>query len=226
MSSGKSWADFMRLADRFQNEPTLENYLVLRRTFGGGDIESLHLMRPDPLSSIEDELRQYGMDPAVFSDALDGDEFQIDELCLQIMERLVDRQTRERSGEAHVQTTGQAIPNSLIDYLIMTMLEACEAHDLAPRTALVILIRERLGGQNPDRHKQNLIDKNRKQAILMAASQLSQGKEISIRQIAKKMHLEASTVSRWFKAGELEMEANRMRAWFKKPNDLKSKSRP
>jgi hypothetical protein len=221
MTSEKLWRDFMKLAERFEAEPTLENYLLLRRTFPGGNVESLHFLSPDPHSSVEGELRQYGIEPFIFSDALDGNEHQIDELCLKLMERLVERQARERAGETHLQTTGQAIPDSLIDYLVITMLEATENHDLRLEPALVILIRERLGGSNLARHKQNLIDKNRKQAILLAASQLAQGKEISIRQIASKLDLEASTVSRWFKPGELEQEAIRVRGWFKEPSALK-----
>lgn len=225
VSSGKSWADFMRLADQFKAEPTLENYLVHRRAFGGSGVDSAHLIATDPISSIESELRQYDIDPSIFSDVLDGNDHQIDELCLRLMEKLVERQALEESGKSHVQTTGKAIPDSLIDYLAISMLEACEAHDLSPPPALVVLIRERLGGPNPARHKQNLIDKNRKQAIWMAAQRRLSGKSISVRQIAKKMGLEASTVSRWFKLGELEHEAERMRKWFKKPNDLVRKAK-
>ena len=77
------------------------------------------------------------------------------------------------------------------------MLEACEAHYVSTPSALVVLVRERLGRPNPARHKQNIIDQNRKTAIRMAAQILSNGEKISIRKIAKAMGLEASTVSRW-----------------------------
>lgn len=226
MSSEKSFSDFMKLADKFEAEPILENYLVLRRGFGGTGVELSYFLIPDPLSSVEDELRQHGIDPAIFSDALDGNDYQIDELCLQLMERLVERQTRERAGHTHIQTTGLAIPDSLIDYLVISMLEASEVHGLAPGPALVILIREKLGGPNPGRHKQNLIDKNRKHAIWIAAHHRLGGRTISVRQIAEKMGLEASTVSRWFKPGELKQEAERMCRWFKKPGDLVQKLKP
>ena len=226
MSSGKSWADFMRLADQFKAEPTLANYLVLRRTFGSSGVDSAHLTTDDPIPSIEGELRQLDIDPAIFSDVLDGNDHQIDELCLRLMEKLVERDVLEASGKSHVQTTGQAIPDSLIDFLAISMLEACEAHDLSPPPALVVLFRERLGGPNPARHKQNMIDQNRKIAIWMAAQILSNGEKTSIRKIAKAMGLEASTVSRWFKKGELEQEAKRVRGWFKKPSELKQKITP
>ena len=226
MSSGKSWADFVRQADQFKAEPTLENYLVFRRTFGSSGVESAHLSTDDPVPSIENELRQHDIDPAIFSDALDGNDHQIDELCLRLMEKLVERHALVTSGKSHVQTTWQAIPDSLIDYLAISMLEACEAHDLSPPPALVVLLRDRLGGPNPARRKQNMIDQNRTVAIWMAAQILSNGEKTSIRKIAKAMGLEASTVSRWFKKGELEQEAKRVRGWFKKPSELKRKIKP
>ena len=226
MSSGKSWADFVRLADQFKDEPTLENYLIHRRAFGGSGVDSAHLITNDPISSIESELHQYNLDPAIVSDVLDGNDHQIDALCLRLMEKLVERQALEVSGKSHVQTTGKAIPDSLIDYLAISMLEACEAHDLAPPSSLVVLIRERLGGPNPARHRQNMIDQNRKKAIWIAAQIFSSGEKMSIRKIAKAMDLEASTVSRWFKKGELEQEVKRVQGWFKKPNELKQKIKP
>ena len=67
MSSGKSWADFVRQADQFKAEPTLENYLVFRRTFGSSGVESAHLSTDDPVPSIENELRQHDIDPAIYA---------------------------------------------------------------------------------------------------------------------------------------------------------------
>lgn len=71
-----------------------------------------------------------------------------------------------------------------------------------------------------------MIDQNRKKAIWIAAQIFSSGEKMSIRKIAKAMDLEASTVSRWFKKGELEQEVKRMRGWFKKPSELSRKIKP
>ena len=92
----------MRLADQFKAEPTLENYLLHRRSLGGSGVDSAHLTTDDPILSIESELRQYDINPAIFSDVLDGNDHKIDELCLRLIEKLVERRALQvfRAGLA------------------------------------------------------------------------------------------------------------------------------
>ncbi|MGH6819644.1 MAG: hypothetical protein ACREDU_02145, partial [Methylocella sp.] len=113
----------------------------------------------------------------------------------------------------------------LIDYVLVAMLESCDQHGLPPPPSLVVLVRERLGGANVARHKQSLIDQRRVRAVWLAHQALASGDQISMRQIAKTIGVEASTVSRWFGRGELRREAEKIQKWFLKPNELTRKTK-
>jgi len=213
----KGLAEFERLKANYDENPTLENYLLIRSTFPGAQPSPARFGGFDPFQSIREELEQHGITPSPFLGALDGVEEDIDAVTLTIIKRLSERRALEKSGQTHIQSLKNGIPDTLINYLIVTLLEACVEHDSLLPASLLILIREQLGGPNPARHKQYLIDEKKKQAAWIAA-QLTPGSEkASVREIARILSVEPSTVSRWFADGELMKLANEIRENFKKP---------
>ena len=100
-----------------------------------------------------------------------------------------------------------AISDSLVDFLIVAMLETME-ESVPP--SLVVLIRNRLCGENPDRRKEQLVMQRRSDAVALAALTFPSGK-VSLRKIAKLMHVQTSTLSRAFPDGSFQKEVDKFR---------------
>ena len=93
------WIEFQRLIGLFDEEPSIENYVALRRSFPGGDTEIYQLAEVDPrqAEAFELDLERARLTHTIVRGALSGDDRDIDELCLQLMERLIER--RRPGGE-------------------------------------------------------------------------------------------------------------------------------
>jgi hypothetical protein len=195
---------YMSLVDAYEKAPTMANYVRLKRT--GGPAVIGRFADFDPLT-IEAELRRYGIDPLMVCSALEGDEREIEKLSVRLMECLIERDQIEKEGHTHVQGRQIAISDSLVDFLTVAMLEAVAEEN---HTAMVVLIRERLCGQNPDYYKDFLVFTKQRKAVALAALRFPTGK-ISVRKVAKLMNVEPSTVSRWFPAGALQEQVDKFR---------------
>ena len=79
--------------------PTLENFLRLRRADPDCEIEVSVVGGIDQLFFMEKELRHYGFDPEFVASTMDADQAAISELSLQIAEKLVAAQELEKGGE-------------------------------------------------------------------------------------------------------------------------------
>jgi hypothetical protein len=202
---------------RVQESPSLSGYLALRSKYQSGDLATDHLLIFETYFSIESELNAIGLDLMTMAGVFDGDDKDIDAMALAVMRALVARHEIEASGETHVQRRQRGIQDSLVNYLIMIGLQACNANDICVPSSLVFLITERLGGFTPAHHVKFKISEKKKTAIWMAAQLYGDGEAISVRRIAREMNVEPSTVSRWFKPGELEKEAATVRGWFQNP---------
>src|ERR1700737_597029 len=90
---------------RFDEDPSLENYVALRRS-GGLDTQIHRFVQVDPLQirTLRADLERSQISPALVIGALGGHERDIDELCLQLMERLIERRRLERKGETQLQS--------------------------------------------------------------------------------------------------------------------------
>jgi hypothetical protein len=196
-----------KLIQNYQQRPALSEYIKLRRTAGFTVIDSNRFFDFDVMLRLDGELRKYSINPRVVAKVLDGDDQMIDELCLQVMESLESRRSLELEGRKHVQARKEAIPDSLVDFLIVFAMEACEQHTLAIPPSLVILVRERLGGSNPARYEDFLVSQKRQGAIQLAINDIEKGGKVSIRRVAKILGVQPSTVKRWFPESSLEIAA-------------------
>jgi hypothetical protein len=195
------------LAENYQLRPKLSEYINLRRTAGFSVIDSNRFFNLDLMLLLDGELKKYQIDPLVVAKVLDGNDLMVDELCLQVMESIESRRSLEHKGRKHVQARKEGIPDSLVDFLIVFALEACEQNGLVVPPSLVVLVRERLGGSNPARYEGFLASQKRQCAIQLAINDIKNGKKVSTRKVAKIMKVQPSTVKRWFPNSSLEEEA-------------------
>ena len=93
-----TFAKFNELLEKFRQIPTLANYIRLRRTSGISATDSYRFFSLDIMLPLEGELRKYKIDRRVVAKVLDGNDLMIDELCLQIMERIEARRMLESKG--------------------------------------------------------------------------------------------------------------------------------
>lgn len=195
-------SQLLELQDRFDEDPSIENYVALRRFAPGCDMEIDQFARIDPLRSLAADLKKFGLDPVLVCGVLDGDDREMDKLCLQLLERLIERKQLVAERVTHLQSRGKGISDALIDHLIVVMLEAMQQHGVDPRPSFVLLVRERLGGANTDIFKSHKKRESQDQAIFYGFQLRRRGAQPTICRVADKLGVQPSTVSRWFPDGD------------------------
>ncbi len=218
-------SQFFQLVKRFDEDPSIENYVALRRFAPHGDTEIYRFAGVDPLCSLEPDLKKFGLDPVLVCGVLDGDDREMDELCLQLLERLIERKRLVAERMTHLQSRGKGISDALIDHLIVVMLEAMQQYGVDPKPSLVLLIRERLGGANTDILKSHKKRESQDLAIFHGFQLRRRGARPTIRRVADIMGVQPSTVSRWFPDGDfLERVEEFSRPFEKIKHKLRSKT--
>src|SRR5262249_22197373 len=142
-------ADLWKL---FEQTPTAENYLAVRKAFPSASAPPRSVAWLDELFSLEDELEREGISASNFAGVLDADDLSLDLASLQILQALVKLRDQS-STKSHVQSRGLAVKLSVIDYLIAIMVECMASHDVAPPFSFFIVIWERFKISNSSRHK-------------------------------------------------------------------------
>ena len=201
----------------YKLDPSLEHYLRLRRERPDAEIEVAVLGGIDQLFYLEPELKKFGIDPDLVASAMDANPDAISELSLQLMEKIIEARSLAQDGRTHLVRRGLAIPDKLVNWLIGCMLDGLSWNDelYIPRD-LIVLIRERLSGSNPEYEQASHAHQRRWSAILIGAQLHAQGIEPSFRMLAKALGVAPSTVKRWFPSGEFNAEVERISAWFDK----------
>ncbi len=197
------------LSKTFKENPTIKNYVELRRNNTDKKIEVAISGGLDWLLTNENKLKKYGIEPALFAKTLDADPKAISELCLQLLELLIERENAESSGETHLVGRGKAISNSLVNHFINTMLDALSWNDdlCLPRD-LIVLIRHQLGGDaNNAIAKRQKSNELRSHAYTIGAQLLERDKTLSIRKVASILKVNVSTISRMYPENSLQEEA-------------------
>lgn len=206
--------DFNKLSKAYKSDPTIENYVRLRRANPEVLIEIATSWSIDWLFANEDILKRFGINPQTMAGALDADPACISEISLQLMERLIEREAMVSAGETQVQSRGRAIGDSLVNYLIAMMLDSLDWNDEMhiPRD-LMVLIKHQIRADVSAESKAMEVHTNRFNAGWIAAQLRYMGQPGSIRQVAKIMNLNPSSVARWFTEDEpFEAELERQLA--------------
>jgi hypothetical protein len=200
----KRFDDFTRLVVAFRKEPSIENYVTIRKSFPELDIQIAMSGGIDALFSIEEKLREYGIDPGVVASALDGFEPNIDKLCLTLMDLIIARNSI--SGIGKLQRRRAAISDAMIKYLLALMLEALDWCDEEVRVpaSLILLLRHQLGPLKGDLHEECDSREARNRVAWIAAQLLQPNEKLSINRLVKLASatnnpLPRSTAARWLK---------------------------
>jgi hypothetical protein len=131
---------------------------------------------------------------------LDLDESDIDALALRLMEGMVAKRKIPKNRPGHISERRKQIPEAMVDYLIVTILESMN-HDDQPTTipfSLVVLIRDRLCGAAPDLHATYRLKEQQRRALFMTlAAAGSSSRPISIRKFATLNGISKTTSARW-----------------------------
>ncbi len=208
---------FKKLAGSYQNEPSLENYLELRRQFPQVEIEVALFDGEHTINALAQDLKKHGVHPGPEGSlcfAVEGYEPAIDALSLQIIEALVTKQKIPATGPGTIELRRNAISDALANYLIIIMLEGMETKktELLIPCSLVTLLRHQLCGTNPDVLKYLLAKQRRQNAAWIAAKRFQGDRNISVRKLAAAVGTSRSTAARWLADPEFRhsIEANRM----------------
>lgn len=199
----------------YKKAPSIEHYVKLRRTDPGAEIEIAVIGGMDQLFFMEEELSKFGFDPEMVASVLNADPEAISELSLQIMEKIIEARSLANAGQTHLTRRGLAIPDKLVNWLVACMLDALSWNDdlYIPRD-LIVLIRERLGGSNPEYEQASDAHLKRSAAITIGGQLKARGIKPSFRMLAGVLNVSPSTVMRWFPDGDFEEEIERVATWF------------
>jgi len=195
---------FNEFSKRYKDDPTLRNYLKLRREHPEAEIEVAIGGGIEALIHMEPELKKHGINPSRMAGVLDADPDAISEISLHLIENIVEAEDRTRAGETHLSSRDLVIPDKLINWFISTALDSLSWNDVLhiPRD-LIVLIRSRIGGQCQEYEAATRTSLLRSNAAVAAAQLMARGEKPSYRKIAQILGVAPSTVMRWFKSGEL-----------------------
>jgi hypothetical protein len=177
---------FKRVVVDYRKNPTLENYLLVRREFPEVEIQIGEFGGIDALFTLENDFREQGVDPDLIAACLDADEPSIDALCLRLMEKLVEREKLSQGTPGYIQKRRAAISDALVNYLIVTILESFDwvEEEVRIPASLVVLIRHQLTGTNPDLHAAYLSREYKHNLAIMLAQILKPNDKLSINKLA------------------------------------------
>jgi len=212
---------FNGITKKYKANPTIENYVKLRRANPSAEIEVGVIGGFESMFYMREELERYGIDPDLLGGILDADQDAIGEISLRLMEKVIEARQIEKAGETHLIRRGLAIPERLVDWAICCSLDSLSWNDelTIPRD-LIVLIRERLGGSNPQYEKEGEVRNNKLDAEMIAGQLMAQGVIPTFKILARALGVAPSTVKRWFEPGELEKARDRWAKAFDKDGKL------
>lgn len=212
---------FNEITKYYKANPSLENYVKLRRENPDAEIEVSVIGGFDSMFYMRDELERYGIDPDLLGKILDADLDAISEIALRMMEKIVEAREIAAGGQTHLIRRGLAIPDKLIDWVICCSLDALSWSDeLTTPRDLIVLIRERLGGSDLHYEREGAIRNNKARAEWIAGQLMARGIVPTFKVIGDTLGVAPSTVKRWFRPGEFEQARDLYATFFDKDGNI------
>jgi hypothetical protein len=208
---------FEGLVSAYEHKPDLESYVRLRREVPEVEIDVGQFGGVEQFLELESELWRRDINATVALGALDADEFDINELSLRLMECLIARAKIPNHGPGHIEKRRGAISDTLVNYLIVMMLESMEwnkENRIVIPSSLIVLIRHQLCGQAPDIRKAYISNEKREQAMFIVAQQSALNKKLSVRALAKLAGVKKSTAAIWLADPQFKA---RVASWLSSP---------
>jgi hypothetical protein len=206
-------ANFQQLVVQYRKDPSIENYLCVRREFPEVEIQLDQFGGPDAVWNLEDEFKKVGLETKFISGVLDFHEPAVDTFCLRLLEMLMAR-GKLKHYNSDWKSFPMPISDAMVAYLIVTMLEAFDRHsdeEVRVPTSLVVLIRHQLFGKKKHLHVAHRTKTRRGEALHKVAKCLKPGEELSIKKLMRMADLPKTTAARWLRDG-FEHEV----AWWQK----------
>jgi hypothetical protein len=203
------------LSKSYKATPSIEHYVRLRRENPAAGIEVSVIGGFESMFYMRDELERYDIDPDLLGGVLDADLDAISEISLRLMEKMIEARRRGHAGETHLIRRGLSIPDRLVDWVICCSLDALSWNDelTIPRD-LIVLVRERLGGSNPQYEQEGEVRQKKSNAEMIAGELKARGIAPTFRIIGQALGVAPSTVKRWFEPGEFEEASDRWSKFF------------
>ena len=202
--TGNDWDDDLGV---FLESPTISNYLSMRRLYPNREPAGWWFSGYDPLRTMSEELAKWGISVRDVAAAMDADHQAIDRVALRLLELLAERENSRQQGETQLGRRGAAIPNALVNYLIIILLEGMAEYDEPANIgSLNFLIREQLGGPRMAKSEAAAKELRRTTIVgmIVSAKRIPGFKEPSLREIAKALNINVSSIHRMFEPGELD----------------------
>jgi hypothetical protein len=188
---------FARLIVEYRRQPSIENYVRVRRQFPEVDIQVSQLGGIEALATLKDEFKRVGINTHLALAFLGADEDTTDALCLHLLELLIARAKLPKDCPGHIEKRRNAINDSTVNYLIAQMLEGFDGQKTSRvPTSLVVLIRYQLCGFRPDLDEKALSKVKRYTAGRMVGHQLKPAETLSINKVVKLIGAPRSTAAR------------------------------
>ena len=210
--------NFEDLEDDLTSNFKIDDYLEMRRRFPGEDSglwmvlahgETIVPRGIEYAISLEPEFKKFDLNLMHLLGVLDGDTMDIDQLCLECLKAISEREKLEAT-EAHAVANGTVIGDALIDFLIGAILESISFYELEVPHSFQVLTKYRLGLFN-NRIKEGWSQQNRKNGI---ARVIAQNPKMSMRKVAEAVNVNVGTISRWMKEPDFQKTIEIFRETF------------
>lgn len=199
----------------------IDDYLELRKRVPGRDINLFlfHHSFPgdDPFKGLdflfllEDEFKKHDISADDYVDMLDGDLEAIDRLCLQTLAAISKRQ-KSAPDTPHAMANGEVIGDALVGHMLVIMAETLSIYQLPILRSFQILLKVATGAFNSEYKKARAL----KDKKFLAAYILAENPGLSDRQLAQKLGVNVSTISRW-RGDDFDRRVNLFRNGISRP---------
>jgi len=199
---------FKELYSAFKDTQTLENYLKLQSEFPDFAMSVPRLFGADPRYFLEPELIKHGINPEFLGTFLDDPDASVEELSCRLIELLVDKRKLPNGEAGYINRRHKAVNDGLVDCLILIMLEAIDTHEYCIPAPLMMLLRDRLCGPDPDLRQAYLSYPARSLAIRVLSLEKD---KISVRELAAITGVSKNTANRWLHDEDFKREVEKER---------------
>lgn len=214
---------FNAVSKAYQMDPSIENYVKLRRESPDAEIDISSIGGTDGLFLADKDFNDFGIETKLLIAIRDGDPGAISKVSLRIMERMIESRSLANAGETQLVSRELAVPDSLIDLFLKFALDSLSwKGGLQIPNDLLVLLRERLGGSSTRYKKAATADRLKMRAAVIGGELLATGVEPSLRKVAYELGVAPSTVMRRFPVeGEFETETKFWAKYFDKVAKIK-----
>jgi hypothetical protein len=207
-------ANFKRDLFRFRSDYSIIRYLEMRQKYPNRRIPIDRLADLESIPVLEQELKDFGIDHNLLLGVLDADPVAIDTVCMIALLGLDESDVLKQEGRTQIQSRGLAPKYSTLHVLVCIIFEVMQAKKIPmDYSSLLLLTQKLLLSGITDFEKARSRRDLRRFAIISAAGLLQEGKNPSMRKVAKSLGVNVSSISRLFKRpDQLVTEAEELNA--------------